>query len=219
MKFSEVLYANAKDLWEKAAQKPFVLEMAEGTLNPERFRYYMLQDYLYLLDYIEILKSILNCSEKTSQREFLKKIISETENETYRVHVPNMRKIGVCDEEIRNAVKAQVIVDYVGYMRSQLEELGLIAGLTALLQCSWVYAYIGQKVTEKYSGQIAASPYRSWFDAYACPEYIDANQMWIDVLDRETEGISQDEGQRLTRIFRKCAEYENRFWDVLHGDA
>ena len=218
MKFSDILYEHAEDLWEEAAEKPFVVEMAEGNLSPDRFRFYMLQDYLYLQDYVDILKSIQSYTNEPSLRAFLDRIIEGTEQETYRVHVPNMRKIGVSDEDIRNAERTGVIAEYIEYMREQLRDSGLLAGLTALLQCSWIYAYIGRKVTEKYSEQLKDSPYRSWFIAYTCPEYVEANQIWIDVLDRETEGIGQEERDELCRIFRQCAIYENQFWDALHSN-
>lgn len=218
MKFSDILYAHAKDLWEEAAEKPFVIAMADGTLDPARFRYYMLQDYLYLLDYIDILRSIRTYTQDPALQTFLDRIIGQTEQETYRVHVPNMKEAGVQEEEIHNAVRADVITAYVAYMRGQLAESGLLAGLTALLQCSWVYAYIGQKVSAAYADQLRQSPYNSWFTAYTCPEYIDANQLWIDVLDREAAGISPEESERLCRIFRQCAVFEGQFWDALYGN-
>ena len=126
-----------------------------------------------------------------------------------------MKKIGISDAEIENARKAQVIVDYLAYMRQQPEK-GLVAGLTALLQCSWVYAFIGQALTEEYADEIDLSPYKNWFDAYTCKEYIEANKAWIDMVDYETEGISREETDRLCVIFETCARYENRLWDELY---
>ena len=76
MKFSDILYAHAKDLWEEAAEKPFVIAMADGTLDPARFRYYMLQDYLYLLDYIDILRSIRTYTTGSSDRPSRKHTVS-----------------------------------------------------------------------------------------------------------------------------------------------
>ena len=105
--------------------------------------------------------------------------------------------------------------EYLQYMRNLLPQEGLLAGLTALLQCSWAYAYIGQNVCAKYREELSRSPYKSWFDAYTCPEYIEANQKWIDLLDKETADIPSNLAEKLRLIFRKCAEYENRFWDVM----
>ena len=216
MKISDMLYEAAQDLWGEAADKPFVREMALGTLDEKRFRNYMIQDYLYLLDYIEILNIVRSQTGDECLRKFLQSVIKETENETYRVHIPHMRKIGVSDAEIEEAVRVPVISEYTGYMREQTREHGVLAGLTALLQCSWLYAYIGEKMTAEHSEEIAVSPYRFWFDAYTCKEYTDANRMWIDVLDRETEGINSDTAMLLKKIFRKCAEYENTLWDALY---
>ena len=201
MKLSEVLYTKVSDLWKEAAAKPFVVEMAKGSLDPELFRYYMLQDYLYLKEYTDILNRTLKRTADPDLQVFLRNVIKETEKETERVHLPNMKKIGISDAEIENARKAQVIVDYLAYMRQQPEK-GLVAGLTALLQCSWVYAFIGQALTED--------------DAYTCKEYIEANKAWIDMVDYETEGISREETDRLCVIFETCARYENRFWDELY---
>ena len=215
MKFSDKLYAGALDLWLEAAEKPFVVKMAEGTLDEGRFRNYMIQDYLYLLEYIETLGLIRDQAEDEDLRNFLQNVIKETENETYRVHLPHMREIGVSDEEIAGAVKLQVISEYTGYMREQVAEHGILAGLTALLQCSWLYAFIGTRMVEKKADAIRHSPYKFWFDAYTCDEYIDANQMWIDTVDRMTEGIGGDEEALLSNIFITCARYENRLWDEL----
>ena len=217
MKLSDTLFAEVEDLWKEAAGKPFVREMAKGTLDEDCFRHYMIQDYLYLQDYMDILNLILANASDPGLRDFLHGTIEETKNETERVHVPNMRKIGIRDEELSGWGRESVIIDYVGYMKRQLEEKGILAGLTAMLQCSWAYAYIGKTLTEEYPDDIAASPYHSWFEAYTCGDYVSANQKWIDVLDRETGGISSGEAEKLGQIFRTCAEYENRLWDDLYS--
>ncbi len=217
MKLSERLYDQVKDLWKEAARKPFVLAMAKGTLDQDRFRNYMLQDYLYLLDYIDILQAILRLARDPDLQAFLENVIEDTKKETYRVHVPNMRTIGISDQEIKETKMDPVIGEYLHYMCQQVHDQGLLAGLTALLQCSWVYAYIGQVMTKQYPEEISRSPYKSWFDAYACPEYVASNQKWIDYVDQEGFGLDQDELDKLCRIFEICAGYENRFWDSLYA--
>ena len=170
---------------------------------------------MYLLDYIDILNCTLKLTADPGLQVFLRGIIRGTENETKQVHLPNMKKIGITGDEVRQCAKVQVITEYADYMKMQLQEHGLIAGLTALLQCSWVYAYIGQTVTERYADEVAASPYRSWFDAYTNDEYINTNRKWIDWLDEETKELGEAETEKLCEIFKTCAGFENRFWDVL----
>ena len=217
MKLSGILYESARDLWIEATEKPFVNEMAKGTLAEHRFRNYMLQDYMYLLDYIDILKLTQEGAEDSALRDFLTGVIRQTTHETECVHLPNMKRIGVSEEEIAACRKSKVISDYVAYMRKQLEMKGTIAGLTALLQCSWAYAYIGQVMNGRYAEEILTSPYRSWFDSYVDVSYVEANQRWIDMMDRQAGDLKEEEVQELCRIFRCCAEHENLFWDALYN--
>ncbi len=216
MKLSDILAKKAERLWQEAANKPFVTEMAMGTLSRERFRNYMLQDYLYLLDYIDILKNIPALADDPGTADFLTGMIEETENELYRVHIPNMKKYGITDRNIAECKKSKVITEYTGYMRKVIDEYGFPAGLTALLQCSWVYAFIGQTLKEKYPDEISRSPYRDWFDAYTCHEYTETNRLFINALDKKCPGTDSDLTGTLCIIFETCAEYENKFWDELY---
>ena len=49
MRFSDTLFAATEDLWKEAMHKPFVVKMADGSLEKRLYANYMLQDYLYLL--------------------------------------------------------------------------------------------------------------------------------------------------------------------------
>ena len=49
-RLSDRLFSAADGAWQEAMKKQFLLEMADGTLSQEHFRYYMLIDYLYLIE-------------------------------------------------------------------------------------------------------------------------------------------------------------------------
>ena len=215
VKLSTVLCESVRDLWAQAADKPFVVAMARGTLDECRYRNYMIQDYLYLTDYIYILERLCELADDATLKDFIRFVIAQTKKETTQVHVPHMRALGISEEDVARCPKACEIVDYIEYMLREAEEEGVLAGLTAQLQCSWVYAYIAQRMTAKYADEIAASPYKGWFDAYTCEDYVAANQEWIDVLDARAEGLSDGEVEKLCEVFRTCAAYENRLWDAL----
>ena len=44
----------AKEIWEGYHSHPFVQGIADGTLDRDKFRFYMIQDYLYLIDYARV---------------------------------------------------------------------------------------------------------------------------------------------------------------------
>ena len=71
MKISDMLYEAAQDLWGEAAEKSFVREMAEGSLDEGLFRRYMIQDYLYLFDYIDTLRLIQSRTDDAEMTAFI----------------------------------------------------------------------------------------------------------------------------------------------------
>ena len=70
VKLSQTLYARAEKIWPRYLCHPFVTQMADGTLPPEKFRYYMLQDYLYLKDYVKIFAAIIQKADDFEQIRF-----------------------------------------------------------------------------------------------------------------------------------------------------
>ena len=54
MKFSQVLFEEVKGLWNEYLEHPFVKGIGEGTLDKEKFKNYLIQDYLYLKDYAKV---------------------------------------------------------------------------------------------------------------------------------------------------------------------
>lgn len=219
MSLSNTLYEAVKDRWEKTLDKPFIIEMAEGTLSEDKFRDYMIQDYYYLKDYISTLQLIREKADSDDLYKFLDSIIVTTQNELDKVHIPNMKKLGIKEEELEGYERAKENREYALYLKSVVEEGGVMAGLAAMLQCSWMYAFIAKRMKEKYPGEIAVSPYKEWFDAYSSKEYLDANQMWIDKLDEVSVGISDSRIRELCDIFRCCAGHEDSFWDMAYGNA
>ena len=215
-RLSDRLFSAADGAWQEAMKKQFLLEMADGTLSPERFRYYMLIDYLYLIEYIKTLRIIEERSGEPEIKSFLQNTIGATEEELGRVHFPNMMQLGITEEDIAKTAMPRKAENYIRYMRGLALERPILESLTALLDCSWAYAYIAEHMIGQYGEKIRNSRYRDWFMAYTTREYIDSNQAWIDMVDSLAEGIEEERQEELCRIFVTCAGYENAFWDAVY---
>lgn len=54
MKITERLLSATKDIWASYNAHPFVRGIQDGTLDREKFKYYIIQDYLYLEEYAKV---------------------------------------------------------------------------------------------------------------------------------------------------------------------
>ena len=215
MKTTELLYTCVESLWKKAADKEFLIKMAEGTLEEKRYSGYMLQDYYYLVEYKKILERLVELSEDSEVTGFLKLAIDVTVYETESVHLPAMKKLGISEDTIKNTGMNSVITDYVAFYHDTIDKNGLLGGFTALLQCCWDYAYLGKVMYENYGEKIEKSQYKFWFDAYTSKEYVETNEKWQSLVDKMTAGADDKTKETLCNIFKTCASFENKFWDVL----
>jgi len=215
MKTTELLYTCVESLWKKAADKEFLIKMAEGTLDEKRYSGYMLQDYYYLVEYKKILERLLELSKDSEVTDFLKLAVDVTVYETESVHLPAMKKLGISEDTIKNTGMNSVITDYVAFYHDTIDKNGLLGGFTALLQCCWDYAYLGKVMYENYGEKIEKSQYKFWFDAYTSKEYVETNEKWQSLVDKITTGADDKTKETLCNIFKTCAEFENKFWDVL----
>ncbi len=54
-RFTERLHQQASRIWEAQQQHPFVRGIGDGTLDVERFKHRLRQDYLFLIEYTRLL--------------------------------------------------------------------------------------------------------------------------------------------------------------------
>lgn len=216
-KLSQKIAVLAEKLWLRYLCHPFITQMADGTLPLEKFRYYMLQDYLYLRDYTKILAAILQKADTFEQIRFLSGEIESTLGETYRTHIPYMQRLGITEEEIRQAHTHIDNCAYSHYMLCETQNGNVLTGLVALLNCSWSYAYIAEQMVQRYPQALQNKTYGAWFAGYLSEEYRKANQDLIDRIDALAASISPQEENRLCELFEKCCLFDLRFWDMAYA--
>lgn len=217
MKLSEIIWARAEKIWPRYLEHPFVVQMADGTLPTDRFRYYMLQDYLYLKDYVKIFAAIIQKSDDFEQIRFLCGEMSNTIGETFRTHLPYMRRLGITNEELERTTPHIDNSAYSHYMLCEAQSGDVLTGLVTLLNCSWSYAYIAEEMTRRFPNALSDERYGAWFAGYVSEEYRKTNRALIDRIDALAASIDEEKTRKLCEIFEKCCLFDLRFWDMVYA--
>lgn len=210
---SEKLRLAAAPIWEKCLAHPFVSGIADGSLPIEKFRYYMLQDYLYLIDYARVFAvGIAKAQDYTLMRRFAKNVDVILDGEM-NIHRAYMKRLGISEEEVLSARPALDNKSYTQYMLAAAYTGGTAEIVAAILACSWSYAEIG-RMMGKVPGAAEHLFYGEWVRSYAGEEYAATNQSLIELMDYLSADVSSEEQLRLEEIFVNCSRYELRFWDM-----
>ena len=102
MKTSERLLNASKTIWDAYNEHPFVLGIQNGTLERDKFRYYIMQDFLYLKDYAKTYAVGVAKAKSVETANLFAKYINVMNGEL-DVHKGYMGRFAVTQEEIDEA--------------------------------------------------------------------------------------------------------------------
>ncbi|MBD8032856.1 MULTISPECIES: thiaminase II [Solibacillus] len=196
--------------WEASLKHPFVQGIADGTLELEKFKFYMLQDSYYLKHYMKLLAMLAaKANEDEDVAYFLEtaNFIREAELELHR---STFNELQVTPEEISNFEPAPAAYNYVSHMY-QAFYTGMIAdAYAAILPCPWLYQEIGAALRKATPG---VKLYQQWIDLYASAEMEQTIEKQKEMMNRFAQMPGNDE-RELTAHFKRSCYYEWQFWEM-----
>ncbi|WP_438448169.1 thiaminase II [Gorillibacterium sp. sgz5001074] len=214
-RFSQVLYERAKPIWEASHKHPFLTELRDGTLSPDRFAYYMKQDYVYLIDYAKIFAWASIKARDLETMGMFARLLDNTLNVEMELHRQYAEKFGVTREELEATRPSPTTVAYTKYLLDAAGS-GSLAELTAvLLPCMWSYWEIGTRFNA-YPGAADHPLYGEWVMMYASPEFGELAEWCIELMDRLAEGLPERELDGLVDRFNMASRFEYLFWDMAY---
>jgi len=215
MKLSEQLFESVKDIWESYYSHPFLEELGKGTLDISKFRFYMIQDYLYLLDYAKVFAfGVIKSKDEDVMRNFAQ-MVHHTLDGEMKIHKSYMERLGITKEEVENAKPALANTSYTSYMLAVGEGQGVLELLVSILSCAWSYQEIGAHLA-KIPGALEHPLYGEWVQGYTGEEYVGGTKDIIELVDKLGKDCTEVEINNLKDIFIRCSRYEYLFWDMAY---
>lgn len=213
-KFTERLYDNVQSIWEKNHQHPFVQGIGKGTLEREKFIYYMKQDYVYLIDYAKLFSAaVMKATDLETMGKFAK-IIDETLNFEMELHRQFAAEFGISRAELEATRPTPVNLAYTRYMLHVAQNGSLAEVVSCLLPCAWDYWEIGKLLRKQYGHQLDTNPYAKWIETYDSNTFGEGAKWLIELMDALADGKPERELARLEEHFQMTSKYEYLFWDM-----
>ncbi len=216
---TERLLAASRTIWEGYLAHPFVQGIADGSLAVDKFRFYLLQDYLYLFDYAKVFaQGVVKSREPEVMRTFAGYVESILGGEM-NVHRGYMKRLGITEEQAETVKPSLSNLSYTAYMRAVAAEEGPAEIMAAVLSCALSYEYIAKWIVANYPDAEKHEFYGEWVQSYASEGYAEENVRLTALMEKLAEGYSEQQLQHLTDIFVDCSRYEAMFWDMAWNGA
>ncbi|MCC6178726.1 MAG: thiaminase II [Chloroflexi bacterium] len=211
-RFTDRLRRLAGHAWEGQHEHPFVRGIGAGTLDLERFAYWVRQDYLYLIEYCRLFAlGAARAPDMETLARFadLLQATARTEMDLHRTYAA---RFGIRLADLEREVMAPTTRAYTDFLL-RVAAMGDFAELAAaLLPCTWGFSEIGQRLGQE--SRPADDRYADWVTMYADPDFAALADWCRDLVDRLGDEAGPSVRARMERAFVTSVQYEWRFWEM-----
>lgn len=208
--FSAHAWGRNLPTYEAIRTMPFNDALAAGTLPPEQFRHYMIQDAHYLIAFgraLAIAAGKADDADGLVQFAEAAKVAVVVERS---LHADFFESFGVSADEFARTPMSPVCHHYSSFLIATAHAEPYPVALAALLPCFWIYAEIGRDILGR---AVRPNPYDAWIDTYAGEEFHEAVRAVIATTDRAADAASPGELARMHAAYRHATRLEWMFWD------
>ena len=182
MGYSEDMRARAASIWESEQSHPFVTGIGDGTLSLDRFKYYMCQDYVFLIDFCRAISLAVAKSPGLEEMGWFARLIHETLNTEMSLHVSFCADFGITEEELLSTEPSPTTWAYTRHLINTAHQGTVGETAAVILPCSWGYSEIGRKLYSQ--GLPSHQPLCGrWIEMYNSPEFAELAE-WLRGLHR-----------------------------------
>jgi thiaminase (transcriptional activator TenA) len=211
----EQLRSDCAMLWEGLHVHPFIEGLADGTLPPDTFRFYIEQNLQYLVEYA---RAMALAAGRAGDVETMR-IFSADLTNIVEVEIPENRELlarvlelGARDLNGSEGM-APATVTYTGFLVETAATSRPVEVMAAIVPCAWSYGDIASRRRD----QIVEHPvYAEWVSFFASPDYAGV----VERMQADFEWLVTSDDvpyERLSFLFTTAVRLERGFWDMAYA--
>ena len=211
MSLTRELWTTMVPVYDAILRHPFVVGLTDGSLPRECFRYYAIQDALYLREFARALSLAAARAPEDDWIVMFNEHAAGALRVERALHEGFFKEFGLSPAEVAATPLAPTNLAYTSYLLAVAYGRPFHEALAALLPCYWVYWEVG-KALER-----AASPdplYARWIATYASGEFGDVVRAVLAVTDVVGDRLAAAEREAMRRHVLTTTRYEWMFWDM-----
>tara|TARA_E500000331_G_scaffold258765_1_gene249618 strand:+ start:107 stop:787 length:681 start_codon:yes stop_codon:yes gene_type:complete len=209
------LKANCTQDWTAYVEHDFVRQLGTGTLPEAAFREYLIQDYLFLIQFARAYALAVYKSDTLPDMRQAAAGMSAILDIEMGLHVEFCAGWGLTEADMQSAPEASACMAYTRFVLERGMAGDLLDLHAALAPCIVGYAEIGAMLTADPNTTVDGNPYMPWIDMYAGDEYQEvaaSEKAFLDDLLARRGGPARMAA--LSDTFTKATRLEADFWQM-----
>jgi len=215
MSFFDRLKIAASAEWRAYSEHPFTDGLADGSLPESAFRHYLVQDYLFLIEFARAYALSIYKSPKLADMREASAGLSAILDVEMNLHVKLCAGWGLLPSDLEQATPAVEMLAYTRYVLDAGMRGDLLTLKVALAPCVIGYAEIAKRLASRPSALAAANPYRDWIAEYAGAPYQEVAAKAREHLEGLADLYATPAREAdLIATFKEATRLEADFWEM-----
>lgn len=210
MKFTQTLWDENLSIYNKILELPFNQELTQGTLDINKFKFYVNQDAHYLAEYGRALSIMAGRSPET---DLVLDFIKFAEGAVVTEQLLHGSYFEQFKFELSGS-RSPSCLNYTNFLLATCSLKSYEEGMAALLPCFWIYREVGLHIVERSAPN---NPFQAWIDTYSGPEFEDAVNKAIEITDKLGDEASPPLKEKMKGAFTMSCKMEYLFWDSAYN--
>ncbi|MCX7968675.1 MAG: thiaminase II [Armatimonadetes bacterium] len=211
MSFCSQLWQSVEGIFTRILEHPFIKGLTDGTLDEDAFRFYVIQDALYLREFA---RGLAILGAKAPEDDWLIMFCDHAKTAIVverSLHESFFREWGLTDEQVYSTPMSPINLLYTSYLLRVAYERPFHEGIGAFLPCYWIYLEVGKALESKGSPNPI---YQRWIDTYSSAEYEGVVHQVILAADKIAGTITETQREAMRQHFVLTSKMEWMFWDM-----
>jgi thiaminase/transcriptional activator TenA len=212
MSFTNDLASVGDPVWDAILDHPMVEQLGAGTLDEAPFRYWVRQDYVYLIEYARLFAYGAASAPDLERMGTFAELLESTIHTEMDLHRAYAADFGISEAELEATEPSPTTRAYTDFL-VRTAATGTFGDLVAaLLPCMWGFNVTGQRLAER--GTPDDDRYAEWVEMYSGEDFTELTKWCKDLMDDVAAGASERDRERYRELFETSAQYEYLFWDA-----
>jgi thiaminase (transcriptional activator TenA) len=211
MSYTRELWTAMAPIYEAILRHPFLTGLTDGSLPRERFRFYAVQDALYLREFARALSLAAARAPEDDWIVMFNEHAAGALRVERALHEGFFEEFGLSPADVAATPLAPTNLAYTSYLLAVAYGGAYHEALAALLPCYWIYWEVGKRLEQ------AGSPdplFARWIATYASGEFGDVVRAVLGATDAIAGRLRPGERDAMRRHVLVTARYEWMFWDM-----
>jgi thiaminase/transcriptional activator TenA len=205
------LWVRTEDIYQAILDHPFLRGLTDGTLDEDRFAYYVAQDAHYLRDFARALALVGVKAPTHADTAMFADHAAATAKVELALHHTLMPQLGLDPDRLAEIVVSPTTTAYTSFLLNVAYSGTFAEAMAAVLPCYWIYQRVGDALIDRGSPD---KRYQMWIDTYAGEEFAASVAAVLALGDEVGPRLTAAEKQTATGHFVTSARYEWMFWDA-----